>query len=143
MVRVEVEEHVAASGAVHMRKAVEKVAVQGNLIAVLQVTLKGEQKEVEVQRSLVVEQKEEIAGLTGELEELNSVIAGLQRFSPALMNVFTWDTGSEGSHGKSASHTFTAGVTGHCFSQPSDQLPRSQFMGFILKEGPVCGIHYK
>jgi hypothetical protein len=118
MLRAEVEEHVAASGAVHLRRAwgravemEEKVAEQG---------------------SVILKQKEELAGM--------------QRRADALTRVFTWSTDSEWSKGVSDPYTFTGGVVGRCYNQlndEDDEEDETHLMGFILKQGPTCTMHFK
>ena len=62
MLRAEVEQHVAASGAVHVRRAWEKLAG-------MEEKVEGLEEKVAEQGSLIVEQQEEIAGLKTELRQ--------------------------------------------------------------------------
>jgi hypothetical protein len=149
MARADVEQHVAASGAEHMRRAWEKVAgMEEKAVKMEEKVVKMEEK-VAQQDSVIVKQKGEIALLKKEVTAQNSVFAGLERRAGALMRVFTWSTDSEWSKVASDSYTFTEGVVGSCYSElntdddydfDDDEI---HFIGFILEEGPVCTMHYK
>ena len=117
MLRAEVGGHVAASAAVHVRRAWEKVA--------------GLQEQVVGLEEKVAEQKEEIAGM--------------QTRADALTRVFTWSTDREWSEETTDSYTFTEGVVGRCFNLLSDDERDAErhWMGFRLEEGPACTMHFK
>ena len=120
-----------------MRRAWEKVA------GMEEKAVKMEEKAVEMEKvaeqgSVILKQKEELAGM--------------QRRADALTRVFTWSTDSEWSEGESDSYTFTGGVDGHCFSRlindddDVDDDPagdETYFIGFDLEEGPDCALHFK
>ena len=124
MSRAEVEQHVAASGAVHLRRAWEKVAEQG---------------------SVIIKQQEEVAGLKTELQKVREEAEQMQRRSEALTRVFTWSTDGAWRTRESGAYTFTDGLIGGCFTQMYDDRSDvgSYFMGFCLDEGPACTMHYK
>ena len=117
MHREDVEEHVAASAAAHLRAAWKMVA----------------EMEEKVGRTLA-EQAEVIT------EQGNS-IAGLQRSAAALTHVFTCSTDIAWSDAESVSFTFADGFRGHC------QIGKANmglFMLFILEEGGLkCTLHLK
>jgi hypothetical protein len=161
VLRAEVEEHVAASGAVHVRRAWEKVTGLEEKVA-------GLEDKVADQGSVIMKQKEEIAGMQRRADALTHVftwstdsimkqkeeIAGMQRRADALTHVFTWSTDSEWSAVQSDAHAFTGGVVGKCSNGefevviPDDEdLPyyddAPYFIIFKLEEGPACTMHYK
>ena len=98
MARAEVEGHVAASVAVHLRLAWKRVS------------------------------------------EMEDEIKELRKRSEALTRVFTWSTDSAWSVRQSLPYTFTDGVSGFALNNNKNN---EQFVGFFLKEGPACTMHFK
>ena len=154
MVRGEVDEHVEASGAEHMWRAWEKMAEMEDTVTELKETVselvetvaatevkRGELEEtVEVTEERVVDTEEKVAELEEIVAESRGVILGLQK---ALTRVFTWCTDSVESQEESNSYEFCDGVEGYCFNCEGFREGGTHFMGFCLKEGPVCTMHYK
>jgi uncharacterized coiled-coil protein SlyX len=127
--RAEVEEHIAASGAVHLQRAWKRAAEQEEKVAELQ--------------TKVVGQGETIARQNGDIARQNSVNAGLQKRVQALTRVFTWSTDSAWSEQESLPYTFTDGVRGYCYNSESAAANFKHWMGFVLLEGPACTMHFK
>jgi hypothetical protein len=71
--------------------------------------------------------------------------AALFQLGEALTRVFTWScrTSSWWSEQQSLSHTFTEGVSGYCLNRERRNKDLTQFMGFLLEEGPACTMHFK
>ena len=135
MPRADVEEHVAASAAVHLCGACKMVAEMeekvGRTLAEQTEVIKEQAAVIREQGKSIVEQKAEIAGL----------VAGLQRSAAALTHVFTWSTDSAWNHNKSDSFTFANGVCGH---GDNDKRNGGRFMWFILEGcGLECTFHFK
>ena len=125
MARVDVEQHVVAREAEHLRQAWEKEKAMEERV------MKMEEK-VAKQGGVIMKQKEKIAGM--------------QRRADALTRVFTWSTGSEWD-ATGDSYTFTGGVVGQCFNLLHDSgepdEPNAHLIGFELEEGPACTMHFK
>jgi hypothetical protein len=80
------------------------------------------------------------------IAEQSTAIAVLQRNARALTHVFTWSTNSQGGDATSATHTFTDGVRGRCFSRTwshADDHGKRLIIGCKLEEGPTCTMHFK
>jgi len=96
MLRADVDGHVAASVAVHLRKVCGRAMEMETKVAELGETQKHcarlEQKVAE-QGNVIAKLKEEIA-LVGDLKEEKLAISILQRRAQALTRVFTWSTDS-------------------------------------------------
>ena len=102
--------------------------------------------------NIVVEQKEEIAGLQGENERQNAAISVLQQLveqqnrtitgllgrADALTHVFAWSVPSSWSDKSSAVFTFADGVRGHASTGTPENENYTHWMGFTLDQGPIC-----
>jgi len=160
MMRADVEQHVASSGAVHLQLALTVVAETGREMVelqkkavdervderaaslVLKHQLKGEQKKAGVLRSVIEAQKEEITGLREGLH-LRQARLGvfvwtmpIVAWSPQASDSFTFREEGEGWGGR---------VSGCCSSQLNTDTttPFTHFMGFSLTKGPVCDMLMK
>ena len=139
MARAEVEQHVAASGAEHLRRAWGRAVEVEAMVAGLEE--KAEEMEEEAE-----EMKEKVTEMEEKAVEQDKVIVGLERRAGALMRVFVWSTDSEWSVADSDSYTFTGGVVGRCFNRLYTDEPydgENHLMAFLLEEGPVCTMHFK
>ena len=144
MVRGEVDQHVEASGAVHLRRAWGRAA---------ELEEKVEEQKAEMSRShernlaqdlLIEDLQERDEEQTAEIAELRTDIEAQEKRGEALTRVFTWSTNSAWRFGESADYTFTDGVRGGCWNGSHDSPDYPQRMAFELEEGSdVCTVHYK
>ena len=126
----DVEQHVEASGPMHLQRA------WGRAVEV-------EEKLAE-QGAVIIKQKEAISCLQAKDAEMRGVILGLQRHADALTRAFTWFTDGAWTNQQSRAYPFTDGLIGRCFSKLADGLGHSTpSMGFCIEEGPRCTMHFK
>jgi hypothetical protein len=113
MLRVEVEEHVEASGALHLRSAWR----------------------------VAEEMEGKVTSQAHYIDTLEEQVEGLQKRAEALTHVFTFSTKRSEMWASSAPFQFTDGVRGRCEVSESDH--KTLEVGFVLLEGPRCTLHYK
>ena len=132
MARAEVAEHVAASGAVHLQRALSVVAELEGKVAGLHEKITAKEGTIEdFAKQLVLREGQILA---------QSLQPGERVPAQALTHVFTWSTDSNWSPAQSTSHIFADGLPrelrGHC-------LNNALLMGFCLEGGPACDMHFK
>ena len=118
MPRAELEEHVKASEAQHLRSA----------------------------WGVVDELEGKVEEQAGEIDELRSLVDTIQRRAEALSHVFTWSTDSAWSARVSRPFTFTDGVSGvgtNGEAADGEETSGEDWIGFRLVEGPPCTVHLK
>ena len=144
MARVDVEEHVKASGAVHLRSACSWAAEMEETVVGLDDKLAEQGRKIAALEARVIGQEMTIACQNRVIDTLqNKVIASLQRKVHALTRVFTWSTDSTLSSQRSLSYTFTDGVSGFGHNGKADNN-FTHWMGFELEDGPRgCTMHFK
>ena len=130
MLRAEVEEHVAASGAVHLRRAWEKVTEQG---------------------SVIMKQQEEIVGLQRRADALTRVFTWStdSELSDGQSDSYTFTEGVVGCCYNEENDNFDDDETGSTYDDdgPDGDERRfigTHFMAFMLCEaGPAYTVHCK